>query len=473
MLLVKLITRKTRTARLKFSLLLGFFSVCFFPAYAQDNSPYSRYGLGDLVPPTHIIGRAMGGISAGYSDPLSINLNNPAAYSSFQSLQEAKSKKLISGRAVLDLGINFEARTLRETNPPKKFTANNALFSYLQVGMPIRKNWGISFGLKPVSRISYKILRYERLFDPITGQPIDSSVTRFEGDGGSYLPSLGTGFAIFSKTRKNSTEEKLSLGLNLGYLFGKKDYSTRRALINDTVEYYMANYQTKTTFGNLFLSAGAQYKFPINTDKRISMTLGAYGNWNQNLDASQDILRETFVIHDNLGELRLDSVSDQRDVRGKIIYPGSYTIGFIAEKQPASVRESGWLLGLDFSQQNWSNYRIYGHTDSVRNKWELRAGGQYKPGQTKSYFSKAYYRAGFFIGPDYIKVQNKLPQYGASLGMGLPIYSSQARNQWTVIQLAFEYIKRGNNNNLLQENMYRLSVGFSLSDFWFQKRKYD
>ena len=55
----------------------------FLPA--QDNSPNSRYGLGDLTPGTNIINRGMGSFSAGYSDPLSINFNNPASYSAFLS----------------------------------------------------------------------------------------------------------------------------------------------------------------------------------------------------------------------------------------------------------------------------------------------------------------------------------------------------------------------------------------------------
>src|SRR5687768_9369456 len=99
MLLLRLIIPKTRTARLSITFFLGFFVSSFLHINAQDNSPYSRYGIGDLVPSTHIIGRAMGGISAGYNDVLSINLNNPASYSSFQTFLEPKSKKLLSGRA--------------------------------------------------------------------------------------------------------------------------------------------------------------------------------------------------------------------------------------------------------------------------------------------------------------------------------------------------------------------------------------
>ena len=38
-------------------------------AVAQDNSPYSRYGLGDLHPNSNIYNRGMAGISAAFSDP--------------------------------------------------------------------------------------------------------------------------------------------------------------------------------------------------------------------------------------------------------------------------------------------------------------------------------------------------------------------------------------------------------------------
>jgi hypothetical protein len=72
-------------------------------------------------------------------------------------------------------------------------------------------------------------------------------------------------------------------------------------------------------------------------------------------------------------------------------------------------------------------------------------------------------------------VDQKLSQFGVSFGMGLPIvnYNRLSPGQATLINLAFEYGKRGNNNNLLRENTFRFSLGFSLSDFWFVKRKYD
>jgi hypothetical protein len=81
---------------------------------------------------------------------------------------------------------------------------------------------------------------------------------------------------------------------------------------------------------------------------------------------------------------------------------------------------------------------------------------------------------GFFTGPDYINLGEKLSRYGASLGLGLPLTRNrQAPNQLTFINVGLEFSKRGNNNNLLKENLFRLSLGFSLSDIWFIKRKYE
>ena len=48
---------------------------------AQENSPFSRYGLGDLYPAQNIAARGMGGISAAYSNEQALNSVNPASYS--------------------------------------------------------------------------------------------------------------------------------------------------------------------------------------------------------------------------------------------------------------------------------------------------------------------------------------------------------------------------------------------------------
>lgn len=473
---VKLITNKRinvlrrlsdpiRIFRFSFAPLLIAFGL---PVLSQDNSPYTRYGLGDLVPSTNINSRGMGGIAAGYNDILSINFNNPASYASFQALREQTSKKMAYGRAVLDVGLNIESRTLSEPNTIEKFTASNILFSHVQVGVPLRPNWGLSFGLRPVTRISYKIASYERLRDPNTNLPIDTASTINQGDGGAYLASVGTGWRV-----NLGNSQTLAFGINGGYLFGKKDYSTRRSIFNDSLAYNSGNFQTKTTYGSLYANAGIQYQTKLATD--LFLSVGAYGNWKQTLNASQDVIRETYYYNEAAGNVRLDSVYERKDIKGKIVYPSSYTAGFVIEKV-VSAQRAGWLIGVDFTQGNWGEYRFYGQPDpTVRNKWEIKAGAQLKPVPKNNYFSIVTYRAGLFAGRDYIQVQNDLPLLGASLGLGLPIrnYNRLSPGQATIVNLAFEFIKRGNNDNLLKENLFRVSAGFSLSDFWFIRKKYE
>jgi hypothetical protein len=163
----------------------------------------------------------------------------------------------------------------------------------------------------------------------------------------------------------------------------------------------------------------------------------------------------------------------EKDKKGDIIYPAQYGAGFTIEKQP-TTKTAGFLFGVDFVQTKWSNYLFYNQKDEVKDNWELRIGAQLRPASTKNYFSNVSYRAGFFTGPDYINVGNKtLNQFGISLGAGLPLANySRLSGQFTMINVAIEYIKRGNNNNIVKENIFRVSFGLNLSDLWFGKRKY-
>jgi hypothetical protein len=427
---------------------------------AQSNSPYSRYGLGDVFPSSNITTRGMGGISAGYADVISVNFNNPASYASFFALQETKSKKLQYGRVVFDAGLNINNRTLISPNTPQSFTSSDAFFSYLQVGIPLRKNWGLSFGIRPLTKVGYKINRNERLVDPVTLQNIDSAITQFTGTGGSYLPSVGTGFGIGN----------FSIGANVGYMFGNKQLSTRRALINDTVTYQASEHSTDYSFGSLFYNAGIQYRIDLKSGKFIR--LGVAGNWKQTINGSQDILRQTFTSGSAGEALQIDSVSQQSNIKGEVIYPSSYTAGFVYNSYKMDGR--GFLFGLDFTQDKWSEYRFFNQKDSVQDSWKVQAGGQINPKPGTGYFSRVSYRFGFSYGKDYIKVQDDLPVLGASFGVALPIRTIRlAPNQFNAVNLGFEFLKRGDNQNVLKENVFRFSLGFNFTDLWFVKRKYE
>ncbi len=448
-----MLKRKITVSLKTLTALVSLFSASF--VFAQDNSPYSRYGLGDVVPNTNIVNRGMGGISAAYADFLSINFNNPASYSGFVVQSQANTSKIGSGRVLFDVGVNIENRTLRSPNQVEKFTASNALFSYLQVGVPLRKNWGLSFGIKPVTRISYKIQQGEKT-------SIDSILTQNTGDGGAYLPSIGTGVRI----------KNFSVGVNVGYLFGKRETTRKIGFANDSVDFKNGDFTTNTSFGDLFFYAGLQYN--IKVTNKTNLRLGVTGNLKQSLNATQDYKAQTFVRSSDGSDVQLDSVYENNGVKGEVIYPGSTTFGFMIENGTDPTQKS-WALGADFVLNQWDDYRFFGAQDAVKNNWQVRAGGQFRPKFNTNFLNRIAYRAGLSFGPDYVTAGGDLPAWSATLGFGVPVanYNRISPNQYTIVNLALEYNKRGNDENPLKENLFRLSVGLNFSDLWFTKRKYD
>ena len=451
-----------------FSLL--FFILVSFQLCAQSNSPYSRYGLGDAATGGNTTSRGMGGISAAYADINSVNFNNPASYSQFLAVQEQRSKKLSSGRVVLDVGINVSTRSLIAPKTPERFTSSDLIFSYVQVGVPLRKNWGMAFGIRPVSRVGYRINAIDSSLKDSFGNTLAIS-TLHRGTGGTYLPTIGTGFAI----------KNFSAGFHFGYLFGNKDITLLKQPIgisaigiSDSLQYYPSKHNTFTSFGNIFFDVGFQYVATLKNDKsgNTKLRLGASGNWKQTFNASQNRKVHTYTLGSAGEELTIDSIYEKNGVKGDVIYPSSYKAGVIL--QHTNINGSAWLFGVDYSTGKWSEYRFYDQQDSLQDSRTIHVGAQLTPRPRSSYFSFVSYRFGFFTGRDYIKVKDDLPLFGASFGMALPVRTSRyAPNQATVFNIGLEYMKRGNDNNLLKENIFRFSLGLNLSDFWFGKKKYE
>ena len=425
--------------KIKLLLILGVFASTVLQAQTE-NSPYSRYGLGDALPSQNILSRGIGGTSAAYADILTVNFINPASY--------AKLK-----RTTFDFGVELDSRTLKVIDPPRKFNSASPIISYIQVGIPLsqKRNWGMNIGLRPVTRVNYSIQRNERL------EGVDSVNTLFEGNGGSYEVYTGTGFSI----------KNLSLGFNIGYLFGTKDFSTTRNFIADSsyVFYYPGKVTNNTNFGGVFGNAGLQYQIKLN--KKNILRLGAYGTVKRDLHGNNSQFIETFSSS-TAGTATIDSIVSKTE-SGKVTYPGSFGYGIMyysGEK---------YLIGADFSKTTWSQYRYFGQTDLVQDSWNLHVGGQILPNfaNAKNYWGRVTYRAGFTYGQDYVKVDKDLPIWGVSVGLGLPMRPPNYTNQYSIINTSIEFGQRGNNTNIIRENFLRISFGLTLSDLWFVKRKYD
>lgn len=450
-------------------------------AHAQENSPYSRYGLGDLVPNQHISSRGMGGISAAYIDALyhyspnlqSINFTNPATlgYLSKYSLKDPSARSYNQLNLIFDVSGEIDSRTLKSTTQAKKYNSLNTLISYMSVAFPVaspklhRKgiNGAMAFGLKPQSRINYKIAKEER-------RPgIDSIFTLFEGSGGASQAYVSTGWRFLLNGTGNKPQTSISFGASAGYTFGNKDYSTIVSFINDTVTYATSKHVTQSNFGGAFFNGGIQFEKQM-ADTASVFRFGVYGSMKNNLNTITDLKRETFTLDVNGIQLRVDSVFESNNQKGKAIYPASLGAGF-------TYQNNNWLFGADFETTTWSAFRYNNVADALQNNWTLRAGTQYTPKPTRKYLSSGRYRAGFYYGPDYIKASaSSKPYYAITAGASFPLTSARtlySYGNFASLHTSLEVGSRGNKQSSIRENFVRFSLGVTMNARWFQKPKYD
>ncbi len=114
-------------------------------AQNKINSPYSRYGLGQLTGRNvHPIMMGMGGLSIGYYDPSMVNPANPASYAVFDSTT-----------FMFEVGLNANLTTLKTDALSE--SGNNVTLSYIYMGFPVTKWWRSSLGLLPYSDLGYDV----------------------------------------------------------------------------------------------------------------------------------------------------------------------------------------------------------------------------------------------------------------------------------------------------------------------------
>lgn len=431
---------------------------------AQENSPYGRYGLGEFYTNQHIISRSLGGLSAAYSDGFhnnvgqAVNFGNPATYGSFYM-------------STFDIGVTIDSRSLYSKNPSGKFNSSNFIPSYIAVGVPLNraKGWGLAFGLKPMSRINYSVQQFDMV-------AADSVQTVYTGSGGLNQAFVGIG------KRWNNFQ----IGFNTGYNFGRKEVNTIKNFLNDTALYYSSKNSTLTTFGGMFLTGGLQYEVTLSTrtnniDKtteRYKLRFGVSGTLKQTMNASQELDRQTFAYTAN-GDVKIDSVLTQSDMKGSVILPSNYAAGITLHKTASNSRGAFelWSIGLEYTASKWSQYRFYNLPDQLSDSWQYKLGVQFCPDPlaNRGYWNNVNYRAGFYLGKDYLNPDgNGLKQYGVSFGAGLPIRKwTNYSDQFTVMNMALQFGKRGSSVNNITETYVQLSLGISMSDIWFVKRKYD
>ena len=396
-------------------------------AQNESNSPYSRFGLGDLQSFSSATQSAMGGVGIASYDPLTINVSNPASYSS-----------VFAQRFTMQTG-GIHTTKLLQTNTQNQ-VVNSTNFNYLMFSFPLSKFWGTSLGLLPYSEKSFS-------FSDVSIDP--SADLLFEGNGGITRIYFGNSVNI---------NKNLSIGANLNYLFGNLN-SSRKVLFDD-ISVFNTKINEDVNINGYYFDFGLIYKVKLG---KWNSVLGFTINNENEISAEKTSLIETFRSGGEF-ELIEDTISFDQQF-GSLELPTSMGFGL-------SLSNEQWKIMADYKSDNWEEYNLFGVNDDLENSSRLALGFEFVPDKKSinRYYKMIRYRLGIYSYKTYLNLKNQqLDEKAITLGFGLPL-----KRSGSLVNLSAELGQMGTtDDSLIQETFARFKIGFIFSDTWFMKRKYD
>lgn len=405
-------------------------------AIAQNNtnSPYTRYGYGDLSDQSFGNSKAMGGIAFGLRDGAQINPTNPASYTAIDSLTF-----LFEGGVSLQ-NMNISGGGL-------KLNAKNASFDYLAMQFRLAPWMAMSVGLLPYSNVGYTVS---------DSQTTDNGLAysrSFTGDGGLHQMYVGAGVKVL---------KNLSVGVNASYFWG--DLTRTRSVIFPQMSsstYYSYNRQMAVSISDYKLDFGVQYTQELN--KKHSFTVGAIYSPKHKLNNDYN---STIQVGSSTTE-KMDATLE---------LPNTFGVGFTYNY------DKRLTLGMDYSLQQWSKteFGIATNDINVRQDFEetyaycdrtkISVGAEYIPNLIgRSYFAHIKYRLGAYYTTPYYKIDGKKAsrEYGVTAGFGLPVPRSRS-----ILSISGQFVRvKGLETNMVNENIFRVSIGLTFNERWFFKRR--
>ncbi|MHC1706895.1 MAG: hypothetical protein AB9842_05160 [Bacteroidales bacterium] len=399
------------------------------------SSPYSRYGVGNLFRTTNSQSMSFGGAGIGLRSPLFVNFQNPASYTAFDTLS-----------FVFEGAISSNTQTLKSQGTSQR--ANFTTLKHLMFGFPVTHFWKVSAGLLPYSQVGYNVGDEEEIED------VGLVKRTFQGEGGYNQFFMGHAFQL---------HRNLSLGVNVSYLFGTINRK-RGMTFPDSVYYRYFRVVDDISISDFLLTYGLQYHTILGKD--LKFNVGAVFTNSTSMKAKKSMLSETYNAGSSGAVNIKDTIEIQPGVKGNIVLPTSYGAGFSLEK------EQRWLWAMDFRMENWEKFSMFGEKDSLKNSMELSTGFQFIPNNTSlsGYFQKISYRAGFRYAKSYLQLRShQLEEMGFTFGLGLPIARTKS-----CVHVGMEIGRRGTtSDNLIQENYFMITLGVSVFENWFYRRKFE
>lgn len=400
-------------------------SLLAVPVIAQNgtSSPYSQFGYGLLDDNAIGAQKAMGGVGYAMQGKRQINVMNPASYASMDSLT-----------FLFDMGINYQSIWSKENSLSEQSQGGG--LDYITMQFPLGRYMGGSIGLLPYSSVGYAF-----------GKSINNGSDSRSGEGGISQLYIGISGRLW---------KRLSLGVNVGYLFGNivnNIYATTDGSSQGLFETTMA-------VKDFHLQFGLQYTQPFN--KKNKATIGLVYSPSKSL-----LGKATSSTYDlTAGTSTLDTTVNMKN---NYKLPHTFGAGI------SYVYDNRLTIGLDATYQNWADMPYYnvstnsGYT--LNNRYKLALGAEYLPSlMSGGYVQHIRYRVGGFYNRSYLNIRgNDLNEYGVSCGFGFPL-----RNDKSIVNLSFEYVNRqGSPSKLIKEDFFRISLGITFNEMWFWQRKFE
>ena len=415
-------------------ILIGFLvllSILSISSQAQESShsPYSRFGVGDLNNQYSSYFNALGGgVSAVYSSK-HINNSNPATYSAFKP-----------NSFLFSTGGSFNA--LRISNNNLSHTDNITSLSHIILGCRLNSKTFASAGLVPYSSIGYNLSNYDYA---------NNANLIYTGNGGLSKVYFGGAYLL---------AKNLSVGANASYIFGGLNRS-KRLEFNDEA-FFNSRSNSLTNITGVKYDIGALYTAEINDQDNFTLAFTTSNS--ADLQASRNTLSETFAYNGILEVVKDTSLNYYE--KGTAVLPKHMQLGFTYKK------DKKWLFVLDYLSQDWSDYRLLGESDSLKNSVRISSGLEYTPefNSISNFWKRCKYRFGVSLNKTPLDINNtQIEDKSISIGIGIPVKKNN-----TIYDLSVVIGQRGTLlNNLIQEEYIQLSLSVSFDGIWFVERKYD
>jgi hypothetical protein len=381
-------------------------------------SPYSIFGVGELVGNNLGMNRSLGGTGIAFKSDKSINYLNPASYFGIPA------NSLLVEVGLYGLQNKSQQKNLNQTN-------NDINVSYSSVSLYLTDWWALSLGILPFSHVSYEIKSAD-----VIGSELTSYEKTYTGTGGLSRDYVGNSFRML---------DDLTAGFDLSYIGGTVTETESASGNNSLADYQLQNI---LTLRSAYLDYGLQYSVP---DHNWRYTFGVvYG---------------TSIQTDVSSEAQLtsgDSTTSLLQNDGPILkIPQKVGIGIAASS-------SDFRAGVDYEWEDWSGLRFSNPHFSTKNSNRYSVGLEYSPPRSDSRSMIISYRFGANYRFSYLDVDGaSVNSWALTLGTGIPFQS-------TNINASIEYGEEGTlNNGLIKSKYWMFYLNFTLSEIWTPSQSED